>query len=258
MLNAKIKTIMKMVVDMELEDAKKNVLKLMEEKDSIESKLQESRIILENNHVGMNEPLVDAEDFPRADIDVYQVRQARSRIICKITSGKSGDEPATSRVTASENIPEDDEVPGEPFLRVNLVSSGSPAESAGIQLNDLVIEFGSVNVQNFRTLKDIGDLVEQSRYKEIIVKVKRVDMKVAVLTLTPRPWAGKGLLGCNVIPGEFFAWPSMSNQVLDKPSVNDTVTSNQINNSNQHQHHQYDSIQPSQHPEKKVMSEITY
>ncbi|KAH0556636.1 hypothetical protein KQX54_001012 [Cotesia glomerata] len=54
------------------------------------------------------------------------------------------------------------------------------------------------------------------------------------------------------IPGEFFTWPSMSNQVLDKPSVNDTVTSNQIN-SNQHQH---DSTP--QHPEKKVMSEITY
>ncbi|KAG8036909.1 hypothetical protein G9C98_004231 [Cotesia typhae] len=211
---------MKMVVDMELEDAKKNVLELMKEKDSIESKLQELRIILENNHVGMNEPLVDSEDYPRADIDVYQVRQARSRIIClqndhktlmkkieagllKVHSlaGKSGEEPATSRVTVSENIPED-EVLGEPFLRVNLVSSGSPAESAGIQLNDLVIEFGSINVQNFRTLKDIGDLVEQSRYKEIIMKVKRVDMKVAILTLTPRPWAGKGLLGCNVIPVE--------------------------------------------------------
>lgn len=55
------------------------------------------------------------------------------------------------------------------------------------------------------------------------------------------------------IPGEFFAWPSMSNQVVDKPSVNDTVTSDQIN-SNQHQH----ELIPSEHPEKKVMSEITY
>lgn len=31
----------------------------------------------------MDEPLVDEEDFPRNDIDVYQIRQTRNRIICK-------------------------------------------------------------------------------------------------------------------------------------------------------------------------------
>lgn len=34
------------------------------------------------NHVGMDEPLVDSEGFPRQDIDVYQVRHARHKIIC--------------------------------------------------------------------------------------------------------------------------------------------------------------------------------
>ncbi|XP_057337232.1 26S proteasome non-ATPase regulatory subunit 9 [Microplitis mediator] len=210
-----------MVVDMELEDAKKNVLDLIKEKDALEMKLLELKNVLENNRVGMNDPLVDDQDYPRADVDVYQVRQARSAIIClqndhktlmrrieaglmKVHSlaGKGGEESAASQMTASGNIQDDDELPMEPFLRVNLVSSGSPAEQAGIALNDLVMEFGSINAQNFRSLKDIGDLVEQSRYKEIMVKVKRVDMKVVVLTLTPRPWAGKGLLGCNVIPLE--------------------------------------------------------
>ena len=31
----------------------------------------------------MDGPLVDAEQFPRTDIDLYTVRQARHRIICK-------------------------------------------------------------------------------------------------------------------------------------------------------------------------------
>lgn len=37
----------------------------------------------------MHGPLVDAEDYPRNDIDVYAVRQARQKIICefRILSG---------------------------------------------------------------------------------------------------------------------------------------------------------------------------
>lgn len=31
----------------------------------------------------MDEPLVDEQDFPRNDIDVYQIRLTRNRIICK-------------------------------------------------------------------------------------------------------------------------------------------------------------------------------
>lgn len=37
--------------------------------------------------VGMHEPLVDAEGFPRADIDLYQVRTARHNIICERGTG---------------------------------------------------------------------------------------------------------------------------------------------------------------------------
>lgn len=35
------------------------------------------------NKIGMTEPLVDAEGYPRADVNVYQVRHARHKIICK-------------------------------------------------------------------------------------------------------------------------------------------------------------------------------
>ncbi|KAK0164322.1 hypothetical protein PV328_002963 [Microctonus aethiopoides] len=210
-----------MVVDMELEEAKKEVLELMKEKDQIEAKLQELNVILNNNRVGMEDTLVDSEGYPRADIDVYQVRHTRHTIIClqndhksimkKIEnglakvhaiSGCNNEEPSVAnRVSDSSDTSIDDEIHTEPFLRVNLVSPGSPAEQAGIYENDLIMEFGSINSQNFKVLKDIGELVEQSRYKPINVKVKRLDKRV-ILTLIPRPWSGRGLLGCNVIPLE--------------------------------------------------------
>lgn len=41
------------------------------------------------NNIGMTEPLVDREGYPRGDIDVFQVRQARHRIICLQNDHKS-------------------------------------------------------------------------------------------------------------------------------------------------------------------------
>lgn len=200
---------------MELQEAKDTVLQLMREKDRIESDLRALKEILDSNHIGMDEPLVDSEGYPRQDIDVYQVRHTRHKIICltndhkdimrKIEEGLHTVHSLTGSSMAEE--PSAD-VPGgqetetlEPFLRVNLVSPGSPAETAGIQVEDLILEFGSVHCRNFKSLTDIGKLVENSRYKTINVKIKR-GSNVTVLSLTPRPWVGKGLLGCNVIPVE--------------------------------------------------------
>jgi hypothetical protein len=38
----------------------------------------------------MNEPLVDCEGYPRADVDLYQVRTARHNIICEWPSWDEG------------------------------------------------------------------------------------------------------------------------------------------------------------------------
>lgn len=40
-------------------------------------------VIFQQKGVGLKEPLVDKEGFPRSDIDVYSVRHARHDIICK-------------------------------------------------------------------------------------------------------------------------------------------------------------------------------
>lgn len=63
--------------------ARDRVMKLMQDKDKIESEIREQTAILETNNVGMHDSLVDSEGYPRNDIDVYKVRHARHRIICK-------------------------------------------------------------------------------------------------------------------------------------------------------------------------------
>lgn len=66
--------------------ARDRVMKLIQDKDRIEGEIREQTAILETNNVGMDDPLVDAEGFPRNDIDVYKVRHARHRIICKCST----------------------------------------------------------------------------------------------------------------------------------------------------------------------------
>lgn len=63
--------------------ARDRVMKLIQERDRIESEIREQNLVLEENHVGMQDPLVDGDGYPRSDVDVYKVRHARHRIICK-------------------------------------------------------------------------------------------------------------------------------------------------------------------------------
>lgn len=200
---------------MELQEAKDAVFQLMKDKENIESNLQTLKEILNSNHVDMDEPLVDSEGYPRQDIDVYQVRHTRHKIICLTNDHKAlmkqieeGLHKIHALAMGSEaqepvsNVSDRHETETlEPFLRVNVVSPGSPAEVAGIQVEDLILEFGSIHCRNFKSLTDIGKLVENSRYKTVNVKIKR-GSNIIILSLTPRPWVGKGLLGCNVIPLE--------------------------------------------------------
>ncbi|XP_012255125.1 26S proteasome non-ATPase regulatory subunit 9 [Athalia rosae] len=203
-----------MVADMEAERAKQSLLELIKLRDKVESDLRAFKEILDSSHVGMSEPLVDSDGFPRNDIDVYQVRHTRHKIICLQNDHKAlmkQIEAGLHQVhsLASNNTEEiahiasgtQEIILSEPFLKVNIVSSGSPAEIAGIQEGDLIMEFGSIDSRNFKSLRDIGELVERSRHKPVFVKVKR-GVTGHVLTLLPKPWSGNGLLGCNVVTVE--------------------------------------------------------
>ena len=63
---------------------KEEVLELMEKRKALEEELLAWNSILESEGgVGMHGPLVDSEDYPRNDIDVAKVREARHKVKSK-------------------------------------------------------------------------------------------------------------------------------------------------------------------------------
>jgi 26S proteasome regulatory subunit N4 len=56
---------------------------MLVKKTEIEQELADLGKILDmENSIGMHGPLIDAEGYPRADIDIYKVRMTRQKINC--------------------------------------------------------------------------------------------------------------------------------------------------------------------------------
>ncbi|CAH1365111.1 unnamed protein product [Tenebrio molitor] len=197
------------------EEIRQRVLQLIKQRDKIEDNIKQLTEILTLNGVGMNDPLVDSEGFPINSIDVYQVRHARHRIIClqndhkaimkQIENGLQGyysgsNDNQTNGIHDVEmkNNVEDHFVRHEtPFAKITLVSPSSPAEIAGLCENDEIVEFGSVNSTNFKSVADVASVVQHSEGSEVIVKLKR-GTRFRTVQLVPKKWHGRGLLGCNI------------------------------------------------------------
>ncbi|DAA20612.1 26S proteasome non-ATPase regulatory subunit 9 [Bos indicus] len=197
-----------------------DVQELIRRKEEIEAQIKANYEVLESQKgIGMNEPLVDCEGYPRADVDLYQVRTARHNIVCLQNDHKAvmkqvedalhqlhaRDKEKQARDLAEahrEALSRDQSQglsPAQAFAKVNSISPGSPASIAGLQVDDEILEFGSVNTQNFQSLQNIGSVVQHSEGKPLNVTVMRRGEKHQ-LRLVPTRWAGKGLLGCNIIP----------------------------------------------------------
>lgn len=249
--------------------------------------------------IGINTPLVDADGYPRADIDLYHARELRKRyaeiqqdyksIMGRIEQGLSscGDNKSNNeedrkarekkpkpkfdpvskkwvvrnsdgsvagienghlqsfdnigklteqqqrQQTASVNAvgtgvsisqvkskqEEEREKQLPPFAIINEVSTGSPAEKAGLRVGDLILRFGTVIHSNPNFMHAIAGMVpeaslenghipilvlrskdEHADVKDIVnVDVSRSNQWVTVrMKFYPKLWAGRGLLGCHL------------------------------------------------------------
>ncbi|KAM8865634.1 26S proteasome non-ATPase regulatory subunit 9 [Synchiropus picturatus] len=191
------------------------VRNLIKKKDEIEEQIKAYHDVLEDQGVGLQTPLVDEEGFPRADVNLYQIRNARHNISCLQNDHKAimvEIEEALHKLHAREKAKRaQDEVEAQaeamdvqvtlpaPFARVDAVTQGSPASGAGLKVGDEVIEFGSVTTNNFQNLQNIASAVQHSEGKPLRVAVIRNGQKVQ-MSLTPQRWSGRGLLGCNIVP----------------------------------------------------------
>lgn len=180
-------------------------------KEAIEAEIDAQASILRANKVTMQTPLVDAEGFPRADIDVWEVRHARVRIIelrndlrGVMDSIAKGLEALYDPAIMAERMQESPESQSLlPFAKVDGVAPGSPAAAAGLLRDDLILSFGSLTKASFpsNTLQPLAIFVASQENMEVPVKVLRSGDEIITLTFVPRAgWGGRGLLGCHIVP----------------------------------------------------------
>ncbi|KFZ11921.1 hypothetical protein V501_04497 [Pseudogymnoascus sp. VKM F-4519 (FW-2642)] len=199
-------------------------------KESMEAELRALGGVLESHGVDMNTNLMTPDGFPRADLDVAQIRTTRSRIIYLKNDYKALMEVIEKAVHAhfeflqANPLPESDEqkpattngvhtleaarsrppVLETPFARVNSVVENSPAEAAGLKAGDLIRNFGYVNRENNDGLRRVAECVQGNEGRDVLVKVSRgfgAERQELNLTLVPRKdWGGRGLLGCHIVP----------------------------------------------------------
>jgi len=121
-------------------------------KQSIEAEIEAQLSILSANSVTFRSPLVDPEGFPRSDIDIFAVRGARVRIIELRNDLKAVvddlakalevvyDKRSTTVDTSGSVSNVEEEVPLQPFARVDGVAPNSPA-SAAVSVEEYIIRF---------------------------------------------------------------------------------------------------------------------
>ncbi|ESN94209.1 hypothetical protein HELRODRAFT_68925 [Helobdella robusta] len=168
--------------------------------------------------IGMTESLVDNEQFPRNDIDIITVRNARQKIICLQNDHKAimkeietqlhklhhqSTKTSHSIVTDLKQLGVVDDEKNKncstPFASVGKVEAGSPADVAGLKSGDLLLQFGSLNVKNFRNLQDFAKIVQHNKGQSLHFVVSR-NYQPLRLCVKPSEWHGPGLLGCNILP----------------------------------------------------------
>lgn len=179
---------------------------LIKEKEIIEASIQDQESILRSHGVDMKTELVDRDGFPRADIDVYSVRNARASLarLYNDLKGKMDDIADALALLHKCNHEVDESsavingAVDTPFAKVNGVAPDSPANIAGLERGDLVIEFGNVTFNTESPLQAIAVELPKNEFKSLKIKVKRGE-EIKILSVIPKLWSGRGLLGCHMV-----------------------------------------------------------
>jgi len=178
----------------------------------------------------MQTPLLTPDGFPRADIDVAQIRTTRARIVRlkndykglmdQIEKGLhehhanlSTTEQSSAHTLPSRAAPatSGSQSTGPtsieaPFAKVNSVVNSSPADAAGLKAGDKITKFGYVNWMNHEKLSKVAQVVQQNEGRPILVKLVRGasegrgSEQLEVQLIPRHNWGGRGMLGCHLLP----------------------------------------------------------
>ncbi|XP_027339492.1 26S proteasome non-ATPase regulatory subunit 9 isoform X2 [Abrus precatorius] len=182
---------------------------------------------------GLSGNLVDSQGFPRSDIDIPVVRAERRRLAelrndhkemtAKINQNiqilhsarlgtwaspfKNSDTQISSIVDTVASMPQNvllrqspnsmdvDVLVSRPFAMVDEIADASPAVEDGLQLGDQILKFGSVEAGD-NLLQRLSSEAQSNLGRAVAVVIMRQGT-VINLTITPRTWQGRGLLGCH-------------------------------------------------------------
>lgn len=139
--------------------------------------------------VKMDTPLLTFDGFPRADIDVAQIRTTRAQIVrlkndykdimSKVeiavqehfATGKTAEvaeassassQTGTNGLASALGSGASSSMIEPPFAKVNTVVPNSPADQAGLKAGDRIAKFGTVNWTNHERLGKVAQVVQQS------------------------------------------------------------------------------------------------
>ncbi|KAJ6254101.1 26s proteasome non-atpase regulatory subunit 9 [Anaeramoeba flamelloides] len=199
---------------------------LNEQKLKIEKRIDELVNWLDEQGVGFNGSLLDQDGFP-LNKDLYKIRDCRIEVIklgndhkklmCRIEerliqwhkNGQPREKEKEKEKEIEIETVEDNEKKEEmkiqeefkntaPFAKVDGVLSFGPAGKAGLQNDDYIIMFGTSS--SMRTISIEVNSSEGIK-TDLIIKRKNQILK---LSIVPKRFEGKGLLGCHIIPVSQF------------------------------------------------------
>ncbi|XXG58835.1 hypothetical protein AAC387_Pa04g1035 [Persea americana] len=105
-------------------------------------------------------------------------------------------------VSSCDGIPEDSPASMEvepivmvPFAIVDEIAEASPAAEDGLQLGDQIVKFGNVGTGD-ELLPRLASEAQLNQGRPVPMIIMRQGA-VINLSMTPRPWHGRGLLGCH-------------------------------------------------------------
>ncbi|KMZ62488.1 26S proteasome non-ATPase regulatory subunit 9 [Zostera marina] len=203
---------------------KAETFSLMERRSSIENQMN---VIIERlirpGGAGLYDNLLDSEGFPRSDIDIMAIRADRKRLSefrndhsditrkidlnLQILHSRKVNQDAFSQtgmnsgvVSPLQHITADSmnlEQPLRmiPFLLIDEINDASPAAIDGLQIGDQIVKFGSVEVGD-QILTRLSSVIQLNQGKPIAVVIMRQGVLMNI-TMTPRQWHGRGLMGCH-------------------------------------------------------------
>ncbi|CAN1328425.1 26S proteasome non-ATPase regulatory subunit 9, partial [Linum perenne] len=217
----------KQSITMVATNLKSETKKLMDKRSAIEAEMDAIvQRLSQPGGPGLSGSLVDDEGFPKTDIDIPVVRADRHRFAelrndhKQITkrigesiellhsarlapktssigdSGTSSDNAAASATAADSSTSMDvDAFINIPFAVIDEIADASPTAEDGLQLGDQMVKFGNVEYQaGENLLQKLASEAQANQDQAVSVVVLRQGSPTNI-TVTPRQWQGRGLLG---------------------------------------------------------------